>query len=230
MPTAKQPQVPIAPSQSGLEQFLASRPIIFQLLRFIAIGAINTTLDFIIFNAVSKFLGIESGFQLGLINIVGFAAAMTQSYFWNKYWAFGEAKDGVLKVSTITEFLRLVLVGGLGGSAFIVVLLGAKYEMEAMFYVITLALFLGIQLMLWLMFGLKNKADEHATHFLVFAIVSIIGLLINIGIVAIASSYLVSGTWAGTNVDLLKNAAKILATIVSLVWNFIGYKLIVFRR
>ncbi len=230
MPTAKQSQAVPTSSQSGLEQFLASRPVVLQLLRFIAIGAINTTLDFIIFNAVSKFLGIQSGFQLGLINIVGFAAAMTQSYFWNKYWAFGAGKDGMPKLSAITEFLRLVLVGGLGGSAFVVVLMGARYEMDAMFYIVTLALFLGIELILWLMFGLKNQADEHSTHFLVFTIVSIIGLLINIGIVAIVSSYLVSGSWPGLNVDLLKNAAKILATIVSLIWNFIGYKLIVFRK
>lgn len=205
------------------------RPVVLQLLRFIAIGAINTTLDFIIFNTLSKFLGIESGYQLGLVNIAGFAAAMTQSYFWNKYWAFGDNSTGNVRVSPVSELLRLFLVGGLGAAGFGVVLLGAQFQMESVFYLVTLALFLGLQLILWLVFGLKHKADEHATHFMVFAIVSIIGLLINIGIVWIASNYLATLN-LGVNADLLKNIAKILATVISLIWNFIGYKMIVFRR
>lgn len=218
------------PTPSALEQFLDSKPIIFQLLRFVAIGAINTTLDFVIFNALSKFLGIESGFQLGLLNIVGFIAAMTQSYFWNKYWAFGSSENSGVKVSPLHELLRLMLVGGLGAVGFGVVLLGAKFEMEAIFYLIALGLFLGLQLILWLMFGLKQQADDHATHFMAFAIVSIIGLLINISIVTLVSTYLTPGSLGSINVDLLKNIAKIMATIVSLMWNFIGYKLVVFKQ
>jgi putative flippase GtrA len=214
---------------SALERFLNRRPVILQLLRFVAIGAINTTLDFIIFNTVSKFLGIESGFQLGLINIVGFIAAMVQSYFWNRYWTFGNANAGGVSISPIKELLRLILVGGLGAAGFVVVLLGARYQVAAVFYLVVLAVFVGVQLMLWLIFNLKQKADDHAAHFMVFAIVSIIGLLINVGIVSLASHYLVGTRW-GVNADLLKNEAKILATVVSLIWNFIGYKLLVFRR
>jgi len=223
-------QAPSFPIHSSLENFLDRQPIILQLLRFIAIGAINTAIDFIIFNTLSKFLGIESGVPLGLVNIAGFIVAMVQSYFWNRYWAFGDSSNSAVRVSAVRELLRLMLVGGLGAAAFAIVLLGARFQMAAIFYLIVLALFLGVQLMLWLIFNLKQKADEHATHFMVFAIVSIIGLLINIGIVSLASYYLVGGKWGIENADLLKNVAKILATVVSLIWNFIGYKLLVFRR
>lgn len=225
-----QAQPSALPVQSALGQFLERRPIILQLLRFIAIGAINTTLDFIIFNMISKFLGIQFGYQLGLLTIFGFTAAMIQSYYWNRYWAFGDSSPaGATRVSLVNELLRLMLVGGLGGVGFIIVLLGARSQVNANFFLVALAVFLGVQLMLWLIFNLKQKADEHATHFMVFAIVSIIGLLINIGIVSLASNYLVGGN-SGPGADLLKNEAKILATIVSLVWNFLGYKMLVFRR
>jgi putative flippase GtrA len=222
-------QQPTFPAQSGLERLLDNRPIVLQLLRFVAIGAINTALDFIIFNILSKFFGVESGFSLGLLSIVGFTAAMIQSYFWNRYWAFGGSSNEVARVSPVTELLRLILVGGLGAAAFAIVLFGARFQVAAIFYLITLALFLGVQLMLWLIFNLKQKADDHAKHFMVFAIVSIIGLLINIGIISLVSSYLAS-TNSPINVDLLKNIAKILATAVALIWNFIGYKMLVFRR
>lgn len=213
----------------SLEQFLDRRPVILQILRFVAIGAINTTLDFIIFNMLSKFFGIEVGIPLGLLTIVGFTAAMIQSYYWNRYWAFGDSSNSAVRVSPVTELLRLILVGGLGAVGFIVVLLGARYQVYSIFYLIVLAVFLGLELMLWLIFNLKQKADDHVTHFMVFAIVSMIGLLINITIVSVASNYL-TGTKFGLNLDLLKNEAKIIATVASLIWNFIGYKLFVFRR
>lgn len=210
-----------------IEQILERRPVVLQILRFIAIGALNTTLDFIIFNLLSKSLNIYAGRELGFLTIVGFTAAMVQSYFWNRYWTFGKAGD--MKMSPVTEFIRLMMVGGLGAVTFVAVLIGAKYEVYPSYYLITLAIFLGVEMMLWLLYELKKKADSHANHFMAFVIVSIIGLLINAAIVGLMSSYL-SGTRFGLNLDLLKNEAKIVATLASLIWNFVGYKLFVFRN
>lgn len=69
---------------------------------------------------------------------------------------------------------------------------------------------------------------QEAKKFSLFLVVSVIGALINTGVV----------TFVSTNVDpmfgltqtLWLNAAKVLATGISLVWNFLGYKLFVFKK
>lgn len=69
----------------------------------------------------------------------------------------------------------------------------------------------------------KNSAVKEFVQFLV---VSIIGTLINSGIVYIIT------TWVDpmTGKEIWANIAKGIATIVSLTWNFIGYKFIVFKK
>jgi putative flippase GtrA len=74
-------------------------------------------------------------------------------------------------------------------------------------------------------FGMKEKTNV-VGQFLQFIIISLIGVLINSGIVYIIA------TWVnlGTSKEIWVNIAKIVATIVSLVWNFVGYKFIVFKK
>ena len=55
-----------------LTQLLANKPVILQILKFAAIGALNTALDFIILNYVTKAFGVESGLNLGLLNVISF--------------------------------------------------------------------------------------------------------------------------------------------------------------
>jgi putative flippase GtrA len=213
----------------NVEKFLTQRPIIMQLLRFAAIGVINTALDFIILNFVSKFLEINVGLQLGSINIIGFSAATIQSYFWNRYWAFGSAgnKPGDLYRS----FFRLLLVGGLGAIGVGLVLYGAQQGATDLFYLLVLVGFVTIEVLLWLSFRLWERATGSAgVQFVVFLIVSAVGLIINSVILGVGSRWLAGMDLAVLQPDLLKNIAKILATCVSLIWNFLGYKLIVFRK
>lgn len=213
-----------------LQRILIRRPVILQLLRFAAIGVLNTALDFIILNFVSKTLGIESGFKLGTINVAGVVLALVQSYYWNRYWAFNASAA----ISVVKEFWRLVVVGGIGTASIIAVLLGANAHSSPIFYLIVLAIFLAAEASAW--FGYKigqnattqNMGGHH--QFGVFVLVSIIGVLINSTIIAFVSYYLIHVSFLHDNADLLKNAAKILATGISLIWNFFGYKLIVFKK
>jgi len=76
-------------------------------------------------------------------------------------------------------------------------------------------------------FRARGKADV-AKQFLQFLIVSIIGTLLNSGIVYIITTWL--SPVAGLSSVSWANAAKLLATGVSLVWNFVGYKFIVFKK
>ena len=74
-------------------------------------------------------------------------------------------------------------------------------------------------------FEVKGKLNI-ANQFLQFIIVSLVGVLINSGIIYIIT------TWFSSNVSkgVWVNVAKVFATVVSLVWNFIGYKFIVFKK
>jgi putative flippase GtrA len=74
----------------------------------------------------------------------------------------------------------------------------------------------------------RVKKTEATKEFLQFLIVSIVGLLLNSAIV-----YMIT-TWMkpmfGMSEVSWANAGKIAATVISLIWNFIGYKFIVFKK
>ncbi len=206
---------------------LRSRPVIIQLLRFAAIGSLNTALDFVILNYVTKSFDVTSGVTLGILNVISFTAAIIQSYFWNRAWAFAEASN----VSLFQNAVRLFTVGGLGLAAFLAVFIGAAYDGINTYFLLVLGAFVLVQLCLWIAFGLRLNAKSGAsTQFATFVVVSLVGLLINSVIVVIASNFITPYLEFMVNADTIKNVAKICATAFSLVWNFIAYKLIVFKR
>jgi putative flippase GtrA len=212
---------------NSLQRLLKERPIVLQILRFVAIGVLNTALDFTILNFATKALGITSGLSLGAMNVISFSAAMVQSYFWNHYWAFSASQT----VDAVKNFVRLVVVGGIGAITFIAVLAGARAGATPAYFILVFAFFISTELCAWYGFGLhrQDSVQPSGSEFLAFVIVSAIGLLINSVLVAVISQALVNNP-NFSNPDLVKNAAKIVATMVSLVWNFVGYKLIVFKK
>lgn len=200
--------------------WLRQYPIILQLCRFVAIGFLNTGLSFVIANLVSKYFGVVQGGKLGASSGVGFIFATIQSYYWNKYWAFGEQA-----VDLLQNFLRLVWVGAVGVLALAFVYLGSQFGAAYYYYVILLAIFIIAQVVLWASYRLSANAAS-SNPVISFFVVSLIGFLINF---AIASKFseLVHLT---ANGDLNKNLALVAATAVSLIWNFLGYKIIVFKK
>lgn len=130
--------------------------------KFVAVGSLNTALDFAILNLLSAASGVTAGFLVGGVNVPGFLIAVTNSYFWNKYWVFRQSASG-----TFThDFPRF--------------------------------------------FG-----------------VTLVGLLVNSGIVVAMTTLILSPFEDPTR---WLNIAKVFATLISLVWNFAGYRLFVFRR
>jgi putative flippase GtrA len=209
-----------------LTVLLQSKPVILQLLRFAAIGALNTALDFVILNYVTKSFEVAAGLELGLLNVISFSAAIIQSYVWNRAWTFAESSGGLLQ-----NAYRLVLVGGLGFVTFAGVVIGAAAGATSIYFLLVLIGFLAVELTLWKAFSLHfGQAQGAGTQFSVFIIVSLIGLLINSLIVVFASKIIAPYLEQTINADTIKNVAKIMATCVSLVWNFTAYKLIVFKR
>lgn len=211
-----------------LAQLLARKPIILQILRFAAIGALNTALDFIILNYVTKSFGVTSGVDLGLLNFISFGTAMIQSYFWNRAWTFAESV-----ATPLQNLFRLILVGGLGFGSFVLVFIGGLYGLMDTYYLVILIVFVVAEILIWYSIGLRlisGSSTSVGHEFGIFIVVSVIGLLINSAIIVLASNALAPSLSSFINTDTVKNVAKILATLVSLVWNFIGYKLIVFKK
>jgi putative flippase GtrA len=212
-----------------VSKLLNDRPVILQLLKFAAIGSLNTALDFVILNFLIKQFGLTDIYILGALNILSFGAAIVQSYIWNRAWAFASNN-----VTPIQNLIRLILVGGLGFVSVLAVFYGATITALPIFYALILFGFLVTEFGFWVVFGLKFQSNIEASDskklFMHFLLISLIGLLINSLILTFASKAITPALQAYINPDLITNVAKVLATLVSLVWNFLGYKIFVFKK
>lgn len=209
----------------ALANFLRTKTglTIFQFFKFACIGLLNTALNFLILNAISKAMGIDKGVGLAVIDYFSFSMAVIQSYLWNRTWTFGGEQD----VRLLKDFFRLVLVGALGAIAIIFVLVGSKYSQPWYYYAGVLAIYLVIESLLWRRFGFHMSNWNHEGHsFAIFFVVTFVGLNINAWLTAFFSVHIE----LTQTVDLNKNIAVVLATCISLFWNFIGYKVLVFKK
>lgn len=73
-----------------------------------------------------------------------------------------------------------------------------------------------------------QTTGETAKKFTSFLLISVIGALINTAVVRFGSTNI--EPMFGLSQVLWVNVAKVVATGLSLVWNFVGYKLFVFKR
>jgi putative flippase GtrA len=210
-------------SLSGkISHLLEKYPSVLQLIRFGAIGVFNTTIDVLVLNYMSTQFGVHKGASLGWVNLPGFILAVTQSYFWNKYWAFSGENVNLLK-----NFFRLASVGIVGLVIYALVFVGGHNSAPPIYFLGILGVFILAQLVLWYAFGFfKQQALADKKDYLAFFAVSVSGFLINSLVLYGASTFFVLSTNSGDNL----NYAKILATVGSLAWNFIGYKLFVFKK
>ncbi|MBL8030094.1 MAG: GtrA family protein [Candidatus Doudnabacteria bacterium] len=216
----------IQPVSGGFKEkitgFLERKQVIYQFLRFACIGFLNTALNFLVLNTVSKALGIEKGLALGGVAAIAFSLAVVQSYLWNKTWTFGSETG----VSLWKNVVRLICVGLLGILTVIIVLAGSRMSAPATFYFWVLVAYLILEGVFWRLFGFHLSDWHHEGHsFVIFFVVTLVGLLINSSLVSLISTHLTL-----TNTDLDKNIAAVLSTGVSMFWNFTGYKVIVFRK
>lgn len=134
-----------------------------QASRFILIGLMNTAIDFAVLNLLMYLTGIYQGKGIIGLNVVSFAVAVTNSYFWNKRWTFKDRDK-------------------------------------------------------------KGMAEEFAQ----FLGVTLVGLAVNSSVVYLITTYILPVFGIGP--QLWVNLAKAAATGFSLIWNFAGYKFLVFKK
>ena len=77
-------------------------------------------------------------------------------------------------------------------------------------------------------FKSQNVEDSKAKQFSQFLIISVIGISINDAIVYGLATF--TSPLFGFSAQMWTNVAKLFATAASMVWNFIGYKFIVFKK
>lgn len=163
-------------------------PFVAQFAKFIAVGFLNTAIDFGILNLLSRLSGITAGLVIGGVNLPGFGVAVFNSYLWNKLWVFHPVRSkSRYDIGTAVPPSAERTSNGVGDR-----------EPESLF------------------------AD-----FPKFFAVTIGGVLINSGIVIGLTTYVAPSFGLGAGAWL--NVAKVVATAVTLFWNFAGYKFVVFR-
>ncbi|HRY82266.1 MAG TPA: GtrA family protein [Candidatus Moranbacteria bacterium] len=151
-------------------------PLIWQLGKFVVTGVLNVLVDFGVLTLLTiylkKYFEISSTdilLSLGVLVVsvyslykaLSFTVANINSYFWNKYWTFGE------KGGKKSEFVQ-------------------------------------------------------------FFIVSIVGFIINVAVASFVFKYI--HPFSGMNYDQWGLIGAAFGSIVGLVWNFLGYKFLVFKK
>src|SRR3989338_7411766 len=91
---------------------------------------------------------------------------------------------------------------------------------------------LGAGVVVLILFGGEEGYEPFYYFFffflLFFLVVSVVGILINFAIVSVGTAKV--DPLFGLNQELWTNLIKIGATCIALVWNFIGYKIFVFKK
>ena len=64
------------------------RVFVWQGIKFILVGILNTAIDFGALNLLILLTGITGGWAIVPLNTISFLCAATNSYFLNKFWTF----------------------------------------------------------------------------------------------------------------------------------------------
>ena len=135
--------------------------VLYQFGKFAAVGALNTLIDLGLLNLLILLTGISAGIYFSVFKAFSFLIAITNSYFWNKFWTF------------------------------------------------------------------QSKQPLNVREYVRFLFFTVIGFLINVSV----ASFLVSvvGPLFGTTPIQWANVGALAATLVTLMWNFLAYRYVVFK-
>lgn len=84
--------------------------VIYQVAKFVLVGALNTFVDLGILNILIWISGIASGSWYSVFKGISFLFATINSYFWNKHWTFEKSR----RVFVLREFAKFLLVITIG--------------------------------------------------------------------------------------------------------------------
>ncbi|MEK7192216.1 MAG: GtrA family protein [Patescibacteria group bacterium] len=88
-------------------------PIIWQFVKYAAVGSLNALLDIGILNLLSVIFKIYSGVLLAIFNSISIAIAITNSYLLNRFWSFSAPGKTQKPLIDKREFFRFIIVSGI---------------------------------------------------------------------------------------------------------------------
>lgn len=129
-----------------IAQLIAKKiKIVWQLAKFVVIGALNTFIDLGILGFLMWTTGIEKGGLYGLFKFISFSCAATNSYFWNKFWTF--EKGTQLKGKEFAGFYFVSGIGALinvGVAVFLVNVVGPQFHIAPLIWAGGVAPIIGV--------------------------------------------------------------------------------------
>lgn len=91
------------------------------LFKYGLVGVLNTLVSLTLFNALIFGTGISTGWPVTLFTLAAFAAGITHSFFWSKYWIFKRGESGRGR-SEYPRFFLVTTAMAVLGSGFVYVL------------------------------------------------------------------------------------------------------------
>lgn len=87
-----------------------NRKTIKQFKKFLAVGVMNTSIDFLILNLLILTLGLSKGsFNYVIFRIISASVATINGFYWNKNWVFKKKNKNTGK--TFGKYLAVVFFG-----------------------------------------------------------------------------------------------------------------------
>ena len=137
-------------------------------------------------------------------------------------------------LAILRQITKFIIVGGLNTFLdfavlnFLIAWSGVAAGLDFSFFKGISFLVAGTNSYFWNKYWTFEFSAKKELQFLQFIVVSAIGLFINVGV----ASFIVNNIGAPGSIPpaLWANIGALVAVAVSLIWNFLGYKFIVFRR
>ena len=103
-----------------------SIPVFLQVVKFMAVGSLNTFLDLGVLNLLILITAVASGYWYSVFKAMSFIIANVNSYFWNKHWTFSSGKSAT--AGEFGKFFTVSVIGfavNVGAASFIVNVIAA---------------------------------------------------------------------------------------------------------
>ena len=86
-------------------------PVFKQFAKYVMVGFLNAGVDFAVFNLLMFLTQIEKGPYISLFKTASFVIAVTNSYLWNKYWAFEAGASSENRGVEFAKFMAVNIIG-----------------------------------------------------------------------------------------------------------------------